>query len=42
MKRKWTASDKTIIVGGLLLAGIFAVTGILLLLGMKYNIIRLN
>ncbi|MBP2000856.1 hypothetical protein J2Z69_001887 [Paenibacillus shirakamiensis] len=41
MKRKWTSSEKTMITGGLRLAGIFILTGILLL-GMRYNIIRLN
>ncbi|WP_274528444.1 hypothetical protein [Paenibacillus piscarius] len=42
MLRSFRSFDRTIIIGGLVSAGVMLLAGVFLLLALKYNIIRLN
>lgn len=42
MKGNWTSTEKTVVFGGLLLAGLFIGSGLFFYLGIKFNFIRLN
>ncbi|WP_281278440.1 hypothetical protein [Paenibacillus zeisoli] len=42
MEKRSTKLDKVIIIGGLLGAGVLIILGLLIYIGIKYNVIRLN